>query len=69
VTNSRQFSLQYLLVLYMLHGSLDSIVGIVTSYGLDDRGAGVRVPVASRIFSSPFRPDRLWGPPNLLSNG
>jgi hypothetical protein len=29
----------------------------------------VRVPVGSRIFSSPRRPDRLWGPPNLLSNG
>jgi hypothetical protein len=23
----------------------------------------------SRIFSSLCRPDRLWGPPNLLSNG
>jgi hypothetical protein len=23
----------------------------------------------SRIFSSPRCPDRLWGPPNLLSNG
>jgi hypothetical protein len=39
------------------------------SYGLDDRGVGVRVPVWSRIFSSPRRPYRLWGPPNLLSNG
>jgi hypothetical protein len=29
----------------------------------------VRVPVGSRIFSSPQRPDRLWGPLNLLSNG
>jgi hypothetical protein len=29
----------------------------------------VRVPVGSRIFTSPCRPDRLWGPPNLLSNG
>jgi hypothetical protein len=38
-------------------------------YGLDDRGVGVRVTVGSRIFSSPRRPDRLWGPPNLLSNG
>jgi hypothetical protein len=35
---------------------------------IDDRGVGVRVPVGSRIFSSPRRPDRLWGPPNLLSN-
>jgi hypothetical protein len=44
-------------------------VGIVTGYGPDDRGVGVRVPVRLRLFSSPRRPDRLWGPPNLLSNG
>jgi hypothetical protein len=31
-------------------------VGIVIGYGLDDRGVGVRVPVESRIFSSPRRP-------------
>jgi hypothetical protein len=39
--------------------SRDSVVGIATTYGLDDRGVGVRVPVGSRIFSSPNRPDRL----------
>jgi hypothetical protein len=49
--------------------SRDSVVGIATGYGLDDRGVGVRVPVGSRFFSSPSRPDRLWGPPSLLSNG
>jgi hypothetical protein len=42
---------------------------VVTCYGLDDRGVGVQVPVGLRIFTSPNRPDRLWGPPNLLSNG
>jgi hypothetical protein len=47
----------------------DSVDGIATGYGLDDRGVGVRVPVESRIFSSPRRADRLWCPPNLLSNG
>jgi hypothetical protein len=47
----------------------DSVVGIATGYGLDDRGVGVRLLVGSRIFSSPRRPGRLWGPPNLLSNG
>jgi hypothetical protein len=31
------------------------------NYGLDDRGAGVRVPVGSRIFIAPYIPDRLWG--------
>jgi hypothetical protein len=47
----------------------DGSVGIATGYGLDDRGVVVRVPVGSRIFSSPQRPDWLWGPLNLLSNG
>jgi hypothetical protein len=51
------------------YGSRDSVVSIATGYGLDDRGVGVRVPVGSRIFSSPSRQDRLWGPPNLISNG
>jgi hypothetical protein len=47
----------------------DSSVGIETGYGLDDRGTGIRVPIVSSIFVSPYRPDRLWGPPNLLYNG
>jgi hypothetical protein len=38
-------------------------------YGLDDRGVGVRVPVVSRNFTSPCRPDLLWGSPNLLCSG
>jgi hypothetical protein len=42
--------------------------GIATGYGLDYRVFRARVPVRSRIFSSPRRPDRLWGPPSLLSN-
>jgi hypothetical protein len=44
------------------------MVGIATGYGLDDRGVKVQVPLGLRIFTSPCRPDRLWGPPNLLSN-
>jgi hypothetical protein len=43
--------------------------GIATGYELDDRKVGVWVPVGSRIFSSPRRPDGLWGTSNLLSNG
>jgi hypothetical protein len=42
-----------------LYRSRDSVVGVATSYGLDDRRVGVGVPVGSRIFSSPNRPDRL----------
>jgi hypothetical protein len=49
--------------------SRNNVVGIVTGCGLDDRGVRVRVPVVSRIFSSPRRPDRLWGPTNLLVPG
>jgi hypothetical protein len=49
--------------------SRESSVGIATDYGMDHRGVGVRVPAGSIIFSSPLRPDRLWGPPSLLPNG
>jgi hypothetical protein len=49
--------------------SRDSSVGIATGYGLDDQGVGVQVPMGARIITSPCRPGRLWGPPNLLSNG
>jgi hypothetical protein len=50
-------------------GSWDSAVGIATGYVLDDPRVGVRVPVGSRMFSSPRRPHRFWDPTNLLSNG
>jgi hypothetical protein len=38
---------------------IDSVVGIATSFWLDDRGVRVQVPVGPRIFSSLDRPDRL----------
>jgi hypothetical protein len=43
---------------YITLTSLDSVVGIATGYGLNDRGVGVRVPVGSRIlfFSTSSRP-------------
>jgi hypothetical protein len=49
--------------------SRGSVVGTAVGCGLGDRRVGVRVPVGSRILTSPYRPDRLWGPPNLVSNG
>jgi hypothetical protein len=49
-------------------GSQDSVVGIVTGYGLDNQGVGIRYLVGVRIFTSPCRPDWLRSPPNLLSN-
>jgi hypothetical protein len=71
------FSLIYLNILQLvcmkasyqrIRGSRGSAVGIATGYGLDDRGVGVRVPVRSRTFTSSSSA-RLWGPPNILSNG
>jgi hypothetical protein len=59
-------------IVFSLNGtqawSRDSVVDIATGHGLDDQEFGVRVPVGSRIFTFPRRPNRLWGPPNLLSN-
>jgi hypothetical protein len=55
-------------ILYNKERIRDSSVGIATAYGLDNQGVGVRVQEGSRIFSSPRRPDRLWGQPNLVSN-
>jgi hypothetical protein len=45
----------------------DSSVGIAMGYGLDGRGL---IPgKGKRFFSTPQLLNRLWGPPNLLSNG
>jgi hypothetical protein len=49
--------------------SRESAAGIAAGYGFEGRGVGVRVPVGARLFSSPRRPDRLWGPSSLLSKG
>jgi hypothetical protein len=65
---------EYLNIIRMIENPLCnhtpcSLVAIAPGYGLDDRGVGFRVPIVSRIFFSPQRPDRLWGPPSPLSNG
>jgi hypothetical protein len=33
-----------------MHGSRDSVVGMATSYVLDDRGVGVRIPVGPEVY-------------------
>jgi hypothetical protein len=54
---------------HLVSKSRCSVVGIETSYGLNGRGDCSSSPVWSIIFTSPCRPDRLWGPLSLLSNG
>jgi hypothetical protein len=46
---------------------VQSVQRLATGWTTEE--VGVRVPVRTRIFSSPPHPDRFWGPPNLLSNG
>jgi hypothetical protein len=59
----------YIIIIIIIITDRDSAVSVATGYVLDDRGVGVRVPVEGRFFSPPQRPDRLRGPPSLLSNG
>jgi hypothetical protein len=51
------------------HFTIGYTVPTATGYGLGDQGVGVQFPVEARIFCSPCRPDRLWGPTSILSNG
>jgi hypothetical protein len=44
-------------------------VSIVSGYGLEDRAIAVWSPAGAKDFSCSLCPDRLWGPPSLLSNG
>jgi hypothetical protein len=57
----------FILLLSMLK-SRDSSVGIALGYGLDDGGLGFNSRRGWEFFSSRLRPERLWGPPSLLSN-
>jgi hypothetical protein len=58
-----------LIFIYRPIKSRDSSVGIALGYGLDDRGSRVRFPAGGWEFLSSPRPELLWGPPSLLSNG
>jgi hypothetical protein len=55
-----------LFLFYAFFRSLDSLVRIVTGYGLDHKSSNIG---KVRFFSSPQRPDRFCVPPSLLSNG
>jgi hypothetical protein len=59
-----------ILVTYLMRISRGSSVSIVSGYGLDDRAIEVWSPAEVKwLFLYPLCPDRLWGPPSLLSNG
>jgi hypothetical protein len=50
--------------------SLGSSVSTVSGHGLENRTIEVRPSAEERGFVLlPLCPDRLWGPPSLLSNG
>jgi hypothetical protein len=53
--------------------SRDSLVRIALGYGMNDPDSRVLFPAGggggSEFFSSPPRPERLWGPPSVISNG
>jgi hypothetical protein len=61
---NRNFTKPFLPIVDKVEINISTVLGC----RLDERGAGVRVPVRSSIFSSPCRPDRLWGPRRLLSS-
>jgi hypothetical protein len=51
----------------MMYAIEMALSGMIHTYQVSWRF--VRVPVGSRIFYSPHHPERLWGPPSLLSSG
>jgi hypothetical protein len=57
------------LVVWITCKSRCSAAGITSGFGLNDWGVEVLVPVGSRIFTYPYCPDWLQGPPSLLSSG
>jgi hypothetical protein len=64
-----KIALEQLLIQFTTgHGrSWGSLVSTVSDYGLDDQGL---IPSKGKGFCfQPLRPDQLWGPPNLPSNG
>jgi hypothetical protein len=53
----------------MIKGMATARIRIVFGYGLDDRAIEVRSQTEAKgFFLYPLCPDRLGGPPSLLSN-
>ena len=65
LTGYRFPSLQFFSLFYHVRSGRDSSVGIATRYGLN--GPGIESRCGGEIFRN--RPDRPWGPLNLLYNG
>jgi hypothetical protein len=65
-TRNTKFCEEYVMF-PLLNLSQDTIVSVVTMYGLGVEGIGIQFRVGrKRSFSSPQHTDWLWGPPNLL---
>jgi hypothetical protein len=60
--SSKHFDLISSAMAYISAVSHGSAVGIATGFRLPDRADAVRELVRSRIFTSPYRPDRFWSP-------
>jgi hypothetical protein len=64
-----KYNISYIAIIYLITFLQES--GQLSRYGDGATGwtARVRFPTGERLLSSPQRPDRLWGPPSLLSSG
>jgi hypothetical protein len=64
----KSYAMQIIRILgFSTFTTFHSSVGIALGYGLDDRGS--ILGGCWEFFSKPPRPERLCGPPSLLSNG
>jgi hypothetical protein len=65
----RQSWVWYFVAPSLTRGRVCNLLLLLVLARLNNRGVGVRIPVGPIISTSSYRPDRLWGLPNLLSNG
>jgi hypothetical protein len=69
VDSQQGFPKRHSILIVLPNVTQDSVVGIATGYGLDDREVGVRVPIESRNFSSPIDQTGSGVPPTSYSMG